>query len=86
MTRHGVFTADTAIPVYFADARSPWQRGLNENTNGLLRDYLPKKSNLRLHTAADLQAIADELNGRPRRALGWQTPIEVMGARLATIT
>ena len=78
MTRHQVFTAHTRMPVFFCDARSPWQRGSNENTKGLLRQYLPKSTDLSVHSAADLNAIADELNNRPRRILGWQSPSEVL--------
>jgi IS30 family transposase len=85
MTRHAKFTAHTGVPVYFADARSPWQRGLNENTNGLLRQYLPRKNDLSLFDATDLRAIADQLNKRPRRALAWQTPHEVMTAQFALV-
>lgn len=80
MTRHHVFTSRTKMPVYFCDARSPWQRGSNENTNGLLRQYLPKGTDLSVHSSRDLRAIADELNNRPRRVLNWKTPTEVLTA------
>ena len=83
MTRHQVFTARTRMPVYFCDPRSPWQRGLSENTNGLLRQYLPKSTDLSVHSAAELDAVAEELNDRPRRALNWKTPLEVMTAKIA---
>ena len=85
MTRHLQFTEKTKVPVFFCDARSPWQRGLNENTNGLVRQYLPRGTDLFLHSASDLQAIADEINNRPRRILGWQTPTEVLIANVAMI-
>ena len=62
------------MPVYFCDKGSPWQRPGNENTNGLLRQYFPKGSDLRAHSADDLTAVAAELNARPRRTLGWGTP------------
>jgi transposase, IS30 family len=81
MARHATITARAGIDVYFADPYSPHQRGSNENTNGLLREYLPKGSDLSVHTATDLQAIADELNDRPRKRLGYYTPRE----RLATL-
>jgi IS30 family transposase len=64
--------------VYFCDPRSPWQRGSNENTNGLLRQYLPRKSRLGDQTQAELDDIANELNGRPRQTLGWMTPSQVL--------
>jgi len=85
MTRHQVFTAHTNMPVFFCDPRSPWQRGSNENTDGLLRQYLPKGTDLSVHSAADLNAIAEELNNRPRRILDWQSPSEVLIASGAMI-
>jgi IS30 family transposase len=81
MTRHRRFTDSTGVPVFFCDARSPWQRGTNENTNGLLRQYLPKSTDLAVYSSAELQVIADEINNRPRRSLEWKTPVEVLAAR-----
>jgi transposase, IS30 family len=76
MARHARITAATGITVYFADPHAPWQRGSNENTNGLLREYLPKGTDLSQHTPAQLQAIQDDLNDRPRKRLGYRTPRE----------
>jgi IS30 family transposase len=74
MCHHHVIAAATKMPVYFCRPGRPWQRPSNENTNGLLRNYFPKSSDLRVYTAADLARVADELNRRPRKTLGWQTP------------
>ena len=74
MAEHARFTEQTGVEVYFCDPKSPWQRGSNENTNGLLRQYLPKTLDFRTVTQAQLDAIADSLNGRPRQTLGWKTP------------
>jgi transposase, IS30 family len=76
LAQHKRITAATGIEVYFADPHAPWQRGSNENTNGLLREYLPKGTDLRATTPAELQAIAAELNDRPRKRLGFRTPAE----------
>jgi IS30 family transposase len=82
MTRHQRITADTGVQVYFADPHAPWQRGSNENINGLLREYLPKGTDLSLHTAAQLQEIEDELNDRPRKRHGYLTPREMLAKLL----
>jgi transposase, IS30 family len=83
MARHARITDATGISVYFADPYSPWQRGSNENTNGLLREYLPKGTDLGQYTPAQLQAIEDELNDRPRKRLGFRTPREELDRLLA---
>jgi IS30 family transposase len=82
MAEHTRFTVDTGLAVYFCDPRSPWQRGSNENPNGLLRQYLPKNADLRQVTQDRLDAIAAELNGRPRQTLGFQTPSQVLAEAL----
>jgi transposase, IS30 family len=84
MAQHARFSIDTGVPVYFCDPHSPWQRGTNENTNGLLRQYFPKGTSLKPYTAEYLDAVAHELNGRPRKTLGWRTPAENLNALLST--
>ncbi len=72
-------TVAADIAIFFCDPHTPWQRGTNENTNGLLRQYFPKGTDLSTHSAADLDWVADELNDRPRKRLGFKKPIELIG-------
>ena len=85
MSAHAQFTIDTGVPVYFADPHSPWQRGTNENTNGLLRQYFPKGTDLSRWAAEDIEAVAATLNSRPRKSLGWKTPAEALNDHLLSI-
>ena len=78
MSQQARITIDTGLKVHFCDPQSPWQRGTNENTNSLLRQYFPKRADLSVHRKSELQAVALALNTRPRKALGWRTPAETL--------
>jgi len=85
LSAHAEFSVETDIPVFFADPQSPWQRGTNENTNGLLRQYFPKGTDLSVWSAEDIEAVAHALNTRPRKVLGWKTPAEAFDEHLRSL-
>ena len=84
MAQHAQLRIDTGLAIYFCDPQSPWQRGTNENTNGLLRQYFPKGTELSRHSSEDLDAVALALNTRPRKTLGWKTPSEALDDLLSS--
>ncbi len=85
LSDHARFTVESGVQVFFADPHSPWQRGTNENTNGLLRQYFPKGTDLSRWSARELQAVANALNSRPRKTLGWKTPAEALDEYLKSV-
>lgn len=85
LSDHVRFTIESGVKVFFADPHSPWQRGTNENTNGLLRQYFPKGTDLSRWSYQEIQAVAHTLNTRPRKTLGWKTPAEVLNDYLTSI-
>jgi IS30 family transposase len=85
LAKHADLTKEIDIPVYFCDPQCPWQRGTNENTNSLIRQYFPKKTDLSSHTQEHLNAVADQLNERPRKKLKFKTPSHMIDKDVAMI-
>ena len=85
MAQHAQLRTEANLDIYFCDPQSPWQRGTNENTNGLLRQYFPKGTDLHRHSRNDLDAVAAALNSRPRKTLGWRTPAEALNEHLHSL-
>ncbi|HNH51343.1 MAG TPA: IS30 family transposase, partial [Nitrosomonas sp.] len=85
LSDHARFTIESGVKVFFADPNSPWQRGTNENTNGLLRQYFPKGTDLSRWSTQEIQAVAHTLNSRPRKTLGWKTPAEALNDYMKSI-
>ena len=85
LSDHARFTVESGVKVFFADPHSPWQRGTNENTNGLLRQYFPKGTDLSRWSIREIQAVATALNSRPRKTLGWRTPAEKLDEYLKMV-
>jgi IS30 family transposase len=85
MAQYAQLKIDSGLEIYFCDPHSPWQRGTNENTNGLLRQYFPKGTDLTRYGMDELSAVAAALNSRPRKILGWQTPAEALNEHILSI-